>query len=328
MIPTATAKPSRILLVALDNLGDLVFASALTPPLRRAFPDATIDVWAKAYTAPVAKLIPHVSDVIAADPFWAVPPHLARPPIGKFIASVREIRRRKYDLAILSGAPWRTAAAVAAAGIPRRIGMARRRNQYFLTDVLPAEDVHRPVLREQARLLSPLGIASVNPRYELDVTRLGDLRRRIAAQLPRRFVALHPFAAARNRCVPLLEWTQLAFALQARGFPVLWIGTRSELAELQTFTHPKGFYVADLGDGSLAASAAALSLARLFIGHDSGPLHIAGAFGVPVIGVFAPGQPDRTFPQGVGPARLIARPSPEGINAGTIMREVEALQVG
>ena len=328
MIPTATAKPSRILVVALDNLGDLVFASALTPPLRRTFPGASIDVWAKAYTAPVAKLVPHVRDVIAADPFWAVPPHLARPPIGDFLRSIGEIRRRKYDVAVLSGAPWRTAAAVAAAGIPRRIGLARHRNQYFLTDVLPAEDIHRPVLREQARLLTPLGIPSVNPRYELDVTRLGPLRQTIAAQLPRRFVALHPFASARNRCVSLLEWTQLAFALQSRGFPVLWIGTRSELAELQTFTHPKGYYASDLGDGSLAASAAALSLARLFIGHDSGPLHIAGAFGVPVIGVFAPGQPDRTFPQGVGPSRMIARASPEGINAGTIMREVDALQVG
>src|SRR5436305_1359763 len=35
----------RILLVALDNLGDLVFTSALTPPLRDAFPNARIDVW-------------------------------------------------------------------------------------------------------------------------------------------------------------------------------------------------------------------------------------------------------------------------------------------
>ena len=49
------AAPERILIVALDNLGDLVFASALTPPLREAFPDATIDVWCKSYTAPVAR---------------------------------------------------------------------------------------------------------------------------------------------------------------------------------------------------------------------------------------------------------------------------------
>jgi hypothetical protein len=43
--------------------------------------------------------------------------------------------------------------------------------------------------------------------------------------------------------------------------------------------------------------------------------------------VFAPGQPDRTFPQGVGPSRLIHRPSPAGIDAGTMLREIDALAV-
>lgn len=320
-------KARRILIVALDNLGDLVFASALTPPLARAFPDAAIDVWSKAYTAPVAELIPHVGRVFGADPFWAVPKQLARPPIGRFLRSIADVRRQRYDVAILSNAPWRTAAAVRATGIPMRIGHARHRNGAFLTHVLPAEDPHKPVLAEQARLLTALGIDSPNPRYLLDPARLASLRDAVAAQLPPKFVAFHPFASTRNRCVPLGEWTQLAFAMHARGLPTLWVGTPSELAELRSVTHPRGIYVDALGDGSLAASAAALSLASLFVGHDSGPLHIAGAFGVPVVGIFAPGQPDRTFPQGVGPSRTIARPSPEGISAGTILREIEALQV-
>ena len=40
--------PSRILLVSLDNVGDLVFASALAPALRERFPAAPLDVWCKA----------------------------------------------------------------------------------------------------------------------------------------------------------------------------------------------------------------------------------------------------------------------------------------
>ena len=39
---------------------------------------AAIDIWCKAYTADVARLIPHVSTVIDADPVWAVPKHLER----------------------------------------------------------------------------------------------------------------------------------------------------------------------------------------------------------------------------------------------------------
>jgi ADP-heptose:LPS heptosyltransferase len=80
-----------------------------------------------------------------------------------------------------------------------------------------------------------------------------------------------------------------------------------------------------VGDGTLADSAAAISLAHLFVGHDSGPLHIAGAFGVPVVGVFAPGEPLRTFPQGVGESRLLSRESPEGITAEEILELVDQL---
>jgi ADP-heptose:LPS heptosyltransferase len=318
----------RVLLVALDNLGDLVFASALTPPVHAAYPDAVIDVWCKEYTADVAALIPHVRSVTAANPFWAASPAHGRPRVLSFLRTIRDVRNARYDVAILSEAPWRAAAAVAATRIPVRVGLARHRNAAFLTHVLDAQDAHKPVLREQARLLTVLGIELTNPRYRLDAERLGALRSEVGAQLPNRFAALHPFASSRDRCVPLEEWTQLAFALHSRGMSVLWVGTSNELEELRrSHTHPPAHYVDRLGDGRLALSAAALSLAALFVGHDSGPLHIAGAFGVPVVGVFAPGQPDRTFPQGVGPSRLIHRPSPAGIDAGTMLREIDALPV-
>jgi ADP-heptose:LPS heptosyltransferase len=318
----------RVLLVALDNLGDLVFASALTPPIHAAFPGAVIDVWAKDYTADVARLIPHVRSVHAANPFWAASKAHARPRIRQFIRSIVSVRNSRYDVAILSEAPWRTAAAVAATRTPVRIGLVRHRNSAFLTHVLAPEDVHKSVLREQARLLSVLDIESRDPKYRLEVAPLGPTRAELSRVLPTTFAALHPFASDRNRCVPLNEWTQLAFALKGRGLPVLWIGTSSELHELRrSFTHPQGYYADQLLDGRLAASAAALSLATVFVGHDSGPLHIAGAFGVPVVGVFAPGQPDRTFPQGVGPSRMIARPTPTGINVGTLLGEIDALAI-
>src|SRR5262249_28759398 len=131
MIAPALAKPRRILVVALDNLGDLVFASALTPPLHEAFPDATIDVWSKTYTAPVARLMPHVSSAIHADPFWGAATGIANAPMMPMLRAIGEVRRHRYDVALLTGAPWRTVAAVAAARVPMRIGLARHRNRLF-----------------------------------------------------------------------------------------------------------------------------------------------------------------------------------------------------
>src|SRR3982751_740954 len=112
----------RILLVSLDNLGDLVFASALAPPLRERFPHARLDVWCKEYTADVAKLIPGVSDVIASDPFWDVAPGRAKGSRAAFLRAFCEVPEGGFDCRLFGAAPWRPAAAGAATPISRRIG--------------------------------------------------------------------------------------------------------------------------------------------------------------------------------------------------------------
>lgn len=325
---TATREdPRRILLVALDNLGDLVFASALAPALQSAYPDAVVDIWCKRYTADVARLVPCVNDIIAADPFWAVHPQHRRPPMGPFVRSLLEVRRRGYDVAVLSEAPWRAAAAVAATRIPVRIGSARHRNARFLTHVVAAEDPNKPVVAEQARLLEPLGIRSTDCRYRLDATRLSAMRGVIGELLPDRFVAVHPFASLPRKRASLDLWLPVADALEARGLPVLWIGTRSELEALRREHRPNALCIDHLHDGSLAASAAALSLASLFVGHDSGPMHLAGAFGVPVVGVFVTGSPVRYGPQGIGPSRTVYVPNPVQIDPSDVIREIDSLTV-
>jgi ADP-heptose:LPS heptosyltransferase len=317
----------RILLVSLDNLGDLVFASALAPPLRERFPGATLDVWCKDYTADIARLVPGVRDVIASDPFWDVAPGRGKGSRAAFVGALRTVNSRRYDIALLAAAPWRTAAAVAATRIPRRIGLRRRKNKVFLTDALPDENPHRPVLSEIARLLEPLGIHSpARLSYRLDAEPLHSRRERMRRTIASPYVALHPFASKAERCVALCVWLELSRILQARGLTTLWIGSARELQQVRSATLKPGWHFIDRdGDGSLADTAAALANAALFVGHDSGPLHVAGALGVPVIGVFAPGEPERTFPQGVGPSRMIARSSPAGISVDDLLNEIDML---
>ena len=176
----------RVLLVALDNLGDLVFASALTPPLHAAYPDAVIDVWCKEYTADVASLIPQCAPSMRQIRFGRASRAHRRPRVLPFLRTIRDVRNARYDVAILSEAPWRTAAAVAATRIPVRIGLVASPERAFLTHVLAAQDAHKPVLREQARLLTALGIDSAIHVIALDADRLGAVRAEVGAQLPNR----------------------------------------------------------------------------------------------------------------------------------------------
>src|SRR5579872_4504198 len=138
----------RILLVSLDNLGDLVFASALPPAIKARYPDATIGLWCKAYTADIAPLFPDVSWTVAADPFWDDAPGRPKGAFGPFVHSIMDVRSRGFDVALVASPQWRVAAAVALAGIPIRIGQRRNYNRAFLTRVLPPADRGRPVVAD------------------------------------------------------------------------------------------------------------------------------------------------------------------------------------
>ena len=319
--------PSRVLLVSLDNVGDLVFASALAPALRERFPNAPLDIWCKAYAADIATLVPGVSRVIASDPFWDRAPGGAKGKLGPFLRALREIRRARYELAVLASSQWRIAAAVTLARVPARVGRQRRRNQRWLTHLLPEEDRARPVVAELGRIAHALG-ATPRAHYQLDPAPLAARRTSLASTLGTRpLVALHAFAGNRVRCVGTAEWRALGDALVRRGASVVWIGSADELAEIRAGGQSAHWHFADAtGNGSLHDSAALITLSEAFVGHDSGPLHIASALGIPVLGIFAPGEPQRTFPQGSAPSRVIARPTPEGITAEVMLHELDLLR--
>ncbi|MFN2601170.1 MAG: glycosyltransferase family 9 protein [Gemmatimonadaceae bacterium] len=317
-----------ILVVSLDNLGDLVFASALLPAIRKEFPSATIGLWCKSYASGLAALIPDLDIVYAADPFWLRSPGTDKGSFWRFIAVAASVRRARFDKAVVFSAPWRAAATVAATRIPVRIGFERRKNRRWLTNILLPPDRQRPVLAELGRLLEPLGIHAPSLVYRLDASTLVNEHTRVSSIMQgRSYVALHPFAGSQSRCVSLDEWISVANELASDDIQILWIGTSKELGPLKKRSEPnsKWHYVDDLSGGSLAIVAVSLSRAKLFIGHDSGPMHIAAALSVPTLGVFAPGEPARTFPQGPGPWRIISRSSPREISARDILAESNLL---
>lgn len=320
---------NSLLLVSLDNLGDLVFTSALLPPLRARFPHAHIALWCKTYASGIARMIPGVDCVYASDPFWDRAPGQGKGPLLPFLRTTRDVRRNRHDVAVLARAPWRTAAIVAATRIPMRIGLERHRNRRWLTHPLAPADETRPVLVEMARLLGPLDALGETMKYRLEATDFSARRTLIAERLGAEPIAvLHPFASQRARCVAPDVWADVARALESEGMRPLIMGTQAELAAFRETAGDTGRAIfSDRAVGeSLTDCALAISLARLFVGHDSGPMHVASAFGVPTVGVFAPGEPARTFPQGVGPWRMVTRSTPVEISASVIVAEIAGLR--
>src|SRR5918992_1691655 len=318
-------EPKNILIFCLDNLGDLVFSSALVAPLRGRFPQARVSLWSKTYAAPVAALIPGLDRTYAADPFWDRSPLRGKGRLVPFLRTLWTVRRDRYDVVLITTAHWRAPLAMVAAGIPVRIGRERRHNRRWLTHRIPADHQLLPSVVELGQLLEPLGITQLPTRYRLDPAPLAARRERLAGRVGAGpLAAVHPFASDPRRRAPLELWVRVIEALRVLGLTVVSLGSTSELDDLRAIAgeRPPWLFADEITDDSIGDLAALISLSSVYVGHDSGPLHIASALGIPVVGAYID-LPNvaRTVPQGPAAACVVpirenaALPVDEIVNA-------------
>lgn len=317
------APPRRVLLACLDNLGDLAFACALVPPLRRAWPEASIGVWSKKYAADLLPFVPGLRRVHSCDPFWDRAPGAAPGAVSDFVRTLRDVARERYDAVLLPHTSWRLALAARWAGIPRRVGFAQRGAGPWLSDALSPERRDRPVIAEWARLLEPLGVPAGQPTVHLEVPApLESARRRLRDALgPGPVVGIHPFAGDARRAAGLAFWEEVLAELPGLGTrKILVVGRRAEARDFVSRARRPGgadmVVAAELAPGGLAQILLAVSSCRVFAGNDSGPLHCAAGLGVPVLGLYLPGDWPRAMPQGLAPWRAVRRASPDEASAG------------
>ena len=114
----------------------------------------------------------------------------------------------------------------------------------------------------------------------------------VLRKMPRapKLIAVHATNAGwRNRTLPREVWRDVVLALQADGYSVVLVGTerdRLDGVDCSTFYLPH-----------LQAQAALIASCALFVGSDSGLLHVAGAVGTPVVGVFTCAAPEYRMPR-------------------------------
>ncbi len=307
-------KHLKILLVCLDNLGDLIFSTALIAPLLEKFPKLSLGLWCKAYTAPISAFYPGQPVIYAANPVWDVRPETGKASYKAFFSTLRAIRAARYDIAIIVGNNWRPVLCAWMAGIDILIGYAGRKAGVFLSHAVKRPDRQKPVVSELLRLLQPLHINEEHGCYVLDDSRLPPLDFFGITTLPAgSYIAVHPYALSHRRCLPLPQWQVVLDLLANAGIRPVILGTKDEQEHFARACPNLStrLFAAEHGITTLEQTVTLIAGAQAFIGHDSGPLHIASALGRPVFGLYLPGEPHRTFPQGNGPAEVFYRTRPQ-----------------
>ena len=300
----------NILLVRLRLIGDVVFTTPAIRAIRRHYPDARITYIVEEEAAAVVRHNPHLDAVIVAKS-----PH-APGRLRADIALVKRLRREKYDLAIdFHGGP-RSSLITWLSGAPRRIGYDVAGRGWMYTTRVPRPRALRPrhSVVSQWDVLLPLGIAPPDPG--IDATEMPE-DPEAALRVERRLadagigagsvvIVIHVSAGNPFRRWPSASFVDLVCRLASNGPKrriILTSGPSDTAAAAAVARDARARLdpdqraaIVECGDFDLAELRALIARAALYIGGDSGPLHIAGTTRVPVVGLYGPTLPVRSQP--------------------------------
>ena len=294
----------RILVRGTNWIGDAVLTTPALAALRAGFPQARIALLAKPAVADLLQCHPAIDDIVLyRDPG----PHAG---LGGKLSLAIQLNRGRYDLAILFQNAFEAAAVTALAGISNRYGYATDGRSFLLTHRVPLT----PKIRRKHQveyyleLLRPMGIP-VEPSAPTLWTTPGEDAAAVAhlqafgVKPDQVVIGMNPGSVygSAKRWLPE-RFAQVADRLAAEHEAcVLIFGGKGE-EELGTaiagmMTAPT---IVFSGWTTVRQLMALVKRCRLFITNDTGPMHIAAAFGVPLVAIFGPTNPVTTSPYGRG----------------------------
>lgn len=322
----------RVLVIRLDEIGDMVLMSPFLRELRRNLPQALITLVLKPGVFNLVEKCPYVQEVLTFD---CMP--------GKFVAPyVRHWRAlnlarqhlwpRRFDLAILPRWDADLCHGTTLAyfsGARRRLGWsenvcpskqsANRGFDGLLTDILDERQAEHELLRN-LDVLRYLGGTIKDESLEIwlteeDKAEAARLLHDSGSRRPGILVGLGPGALIPGKRWPLGRFAEVASWVQKNfGAKIIIIGGKEDEPlgrELRTALGEEAINLA--GKTTLRQAAAVLSHCRFYIGNDSGPMHLGAAANVPIIDICCSPQdgdprhyqsPRRFGPWGV-PSRIL-----------------------
>jgi lipopolysaccharide heptosyltransferase I len=285
----------RFLVVRLGSLGDIVHTLPAVHALRGRFPNARMDWLVEKKWRALLSGNPDVSDVILLD----------RSTWRGVSSCVAELRRRDYACAIDFQGLYKSAVLARSSGAPRRIGFEREFLRepgaaWFYTErVAPGA---RHVVEQNLAIAEHLGAAILSPFFPVGVCdeAVRDVRLQLDARGVQKYFVLSPGGGWMSKCWPAEQYGQLHRRLTSlpafagwRGIVNFGPGEQKLADEVRLSAGETEPLVLST---DLPQLMALLRHAEVFIGGDSGPLHLAVALGRPVVGLYGPTDPARNGP--------------------------------
>lgn len=309
----------RALVIKLRHHGDVLLASPVFSVMKNRAPNIEVDALVYADTRQMVQDHPSISRVFCIDRGWKK--------LGAFRQAkqewqlLAELRERRYDLVVHLTEHWRGAWLARLLGARWSVAPATGRGRIWRSSFthLTRAARGRHVVESNLDALRRIGVYPEPSERALLLQPGAEATQKIATLLSTNrlhavpFVQIHPSSRWRFKCWPAQNMARLIDQLHAQGWPVV-LTAAPDAAEASMIEEIVGRIerpvAANLaGQLSLKELAALTAQARLFIGMDSAPMHIAAAMGTPALALFGPSGADLWGPWGAprrGRHRVVA----------------------
>lgn len=292
------SKAPRVLIVRLSAIGDCLLTLPVACAIKDQLPAATITWVVERAAAPLLRNHSCIDRLIELPRGWLKSP--------RTVWGLRKaLRQQNCEVSIDAQSLTKSAAAAWLSGARKRIGLARpwgRELSLFINNVR-IEPTSEHIVDRQLEMLAPLGVKW--PQARFDVPRDAAAEQRVTAWLddPRfagGFIAVNPGAGWDSKLWPAERFAQVAAHVgRAHRLPtlVVWGGSRERSWAQEIAQQAEGHaHVAP--PTTLPELASVVRRAKLFVGSDTGPMHLAAATGTPCVALYGPSRPDLCGPFG------------------------------
>ena len=291
----------RVLVTKLRHHGDVLLASPVIASLKRLAPQAEVDALVYADTAPMLEGHPALAQLHLIDRGWK------RQGVWRQAAAewalISALRARHYDLVVHLSVHTRGAWLVRL--LRPRWSVAPKYTEGFwarsFTHLYPAQsDPQRHTVDVNLDSLRALGFEPVAADRRVILVPGAKAEERVEGLLVQSglvagsFVHVHPASRWAFKCWPAARVAALCDALAAKGLPIVMTSApdaneKALVADVRAARDKGAAAAFDFaGQLSLKELAALTARARLFVGVDSAPMHVAAAMSTPVVGIFGP----------------------------------------
>ncbi|HEY6438242.1 MAG TPA: glycosyltransferase family 9 protein [Ignavibacteriaceae bacterium] len=282
------SEPKNILIVRTDRIGDVVLSIPLAEIVKKKYPDSNITYFIRKYTRELLDGNPFIDDVIIADEFDG---------IILFNENLKKVRSGNYDACIVANPTLKITLMMYLAGIKSRIGTGYRWYSILLNKKVFEHrkfgDKHE--LEYNINLLSKLGIDNtdipeeINFHLQVDKNsseKINSILFQRGFKTGNKIIIIHPGSGGSSVDLPkkkLIELTRMLTTLDRVS--VIITGSKSE-SELCGEFEINNSVINLSGQLDVSLLKSLICRANIFISNSTGPMHIAAALGIHVIGFF------------------------------------------